>query len=38
MWLNEKNLAGEWELSMKTLSEIARKIAYSNVKLKINKQ
>jgi glucuronate isomerase len=38
IWLNEKNLAGEWELSMKTLSEIARKIAYSNVKLKINKQ
>ena len=34
-WLDEKNLAGEWGLSVETLSEIARRIAYSNAKLKI---
>ncbi len=37
-WLDEKNLAGEWGLSVKTLSEIAVKIAYFNAKLKISKK
>lgn len=36
-WLDEKNNAGEWELSEKTLSEIVQKISYSNTKLKIIK-
>jgi glucuronate isomerase len=35
-YLDEKNTVGEWELSEETLSRIARKIAYSNAKLKIN--
>lgn len=35
-YLDEKNTVGEWELSKETLSRIARKIAYSNAKLKIN--